>query len=131
MADTVSTNTVFSNDRSRRLAVHLTGISDGTGETAVVKIDKSAFTNPNGIEPPIIKIASARWNIQGFTYIKLAWAHTAPDTALVLTGNGYDNWESTGFLRDPNSAGGAGDLTLTSIGASNGATYDITLECVL
>lgn len=131
MADAVTTNVVFTNTKSRRYVAHLTCISDGTGETDVVKVDKSALTNPNGIEPPILKIASIRWNVQGFAYVKLAWDHDTDDTAVVLTGSGYDNWEAMGFLRDPNSTGGTGDLLLTSNSPLAGAVYDITIELVV
>jgi hypothetical protein len=133
MADTVTSRVVFSNTNSRKYIVHLTGISDGTGESAVVKVDRSALTNGAGQAPDKIKIASIRWNIQGYSYIKLSWDHTADDTAMVLSGNGYDNFESYGCLVDPNTSGdtvtGAiGDLLLTSVGAASGASYDVTIE---
>jgi hypothetical protein len=133
MADTVTTNIVFggASTRLRKYIVHLTCISDGTGESAVAKVTKANLLDVNGNAPTNLKISSIRWNTQGFTYIKLAWDHTAPDTAMVLNYNGYDNFESFGFLRDPASAGGTGNLTLTSVGAVNTASYDITLELVV
>ncbi len=134
MADTVTSRVVFSNTNSRKYVVHLTCISDGTGESNVVKVDRSALTNGAGAAPDKIKIASIRWNIQGFTYIKLSWDHTADDTAMLLSSNGYDNFEAYGCLVDPNTSvdavtGAIGDLLLTSVGAASGATYDITIEC--
>jgi len=111
--------------------LHLTNISDGTGESNVVKIDKSAFTAYDGSEPGIINIISARWNIQGFSYVKLSTDHTTDDVVLLLSGNGYDNWADAGGLRDPASSGQTGDLLLTTVGAASGATYDITLEVLL
>lgn len=127
MADTVSTNVVRNTvSRDGVYTIHLTGLSDGTGETNVVKIDKSAFTGPSGSEPSYITILSARWNTQGYSYIKLSTDHTTDDTMLLLTGNGYDEWEMG--LQDPNSTGGTGDLLLSSVGAASGATYDITLR---
>jgi hypothetical protein len=36
-----------------------------------------------------------------------------------------------GFLSDPGSAGGTGDILLTAAGATTGATYDITLVLTL
>jgi len=138
MADTVTTNTIFgsASARTRKVIVHLTCISDGTGETNVVKVDRSTLLDENGNAPNKINIASMRWNTQGFTYIKLSWDHTADDTIAVLNWNGYENFESYGLLRDPNTSGdvvtGAiGDVLLSSVGAISGASYDITLECVL
>lgn len=137
MADTVSANTMMSGVQTKKLIVHLTGISDGTGETNVVKVDRSTLTMPNlGVAPNKLHVASLRWNIQGYTYVQLKWDHTADDTIAVLTGNGYDNYESHGALKDPNTSGdtvtGAiGDIILSSVGAANGASYDITLEVIL
>lgn len=131
MADTVTSSVVES---FNGLMVHLTGVSDGTGESNVIKVDKSAYLASDGAEPASLDIEQVRWNIQGFTYIKLAWDHTTDDTALVLSGSGYDDFSGNGGdvtnpkgLPDPRSAGGTGDLLLTSVGATSGDTYDITL----
>lgn len=129
MADAVTTN-VLKNDVSKTgiYTIHLTSLSDGTGESNVVKIDKSAFTAATGAEPTLINVLSIRWAVQGFSYVKLSSDHTTDDVLFLLTGNGYDYFEPYAGLRDPNSSGGTGDLLLTSVGAVSGATYDITLE---
>jgi len=139
MADAV-TNVVVQNDK-RIYEVHMTCISDGTGETNVVKIDRSTLLAQDGAEPSRIDIEKVRWCIQGFTYIKLSFDHTTDDVAMVLSNNGYEDFASMGdpaaaysgtyLLQDPASAGGTGDLLLTSIGATAGDTYDITLTCRL
>lgn len=141
MADTVTSNVIVNGAAaggSKRAIVHLTGISDGTGETNVVKADRSAFRLAGfpDTAPTKLHVASLRWNIQGFSYIKLSWDHAADDTIALLTGNGYENYESHGGLKDPNTSGdtvtGAiGDVLLSSVGAAAGATYDITLELIL
>lgn len=129
MADTVTSNVLQSNKAD--YVIRLTCISDGTGETNVVKIDRSTLTNITGAEPTRISIQSVRWAIQGFSYVKLSWDATTDDTALVISGNGYDNFEAASGLRDPRSSGNVGDLLLTSVNAISGATYDITLVCQL
>ena len=132
MADTVASNVIQNTVSTDGIyKIHLTGVSDGTGESDVVKIDKSAFTSYDGSEPGIINLQSVRWNIQGFSYITLEWDHTTDDVAMRLSGNGYDNFAAGGGLRDPASSGGTGDLLLTSTGAASGATYDITLEVLM
>ena len=118
-----------------RLLVHMTAISSGTDETNVAKVVRANLLLA-GVVPKKINIASIRWASQGFTYLKLSWDHTADDTAMVLNGNGYDNFESVGCLRDPNTSadtvtGAIGDLLLSSVGATANATYDITIECQL
>ena len=129
MADTVTSTVLESSPRN--YVLRLTCISDGTGESAVAKVTKANLVTMDGQIPSVIKIKSCRWNIQGFSYVKLAFDHTAPDTVLVLSGNGYDDWTESAFIKDPASAGGTGNLTLSSVGAVSGATYDITLVLVM
>ena len=125
MADAVTSNVVSSGPRNH--SVLLTCISDGTGESNVVKIDVSTFKKADGSAPTAVNIESVKWIMQGFTYIKLAWDHTTDDTALVLSGDG-DMCFKHGSLNDPGSAGGTGDLLLTSVGAASGDTYTILLN---
>ena len=136
MADAVTTDVVNGTTRVRRVVVHLTNLSDATGETNVVKVDRSALSRPDGEVPTNLHIASVRWNIQGFTYVKISWDHATDDTAFLLSGNGYDNFEAYGNLRDPNTSvdtvtGAIGDILLSTAGGASGSTYDITLEVVL
>jgi hypothetical protein len=128
---------MMSGVRTKKFLVHLTGVSDGTGESAVVKVDRSTLLVPGtDTAPTKLHIASVRWNVQGYGYIKLLWDHTADDTICLLSLNGYENYETYGCLKDPNTSGdtvtGAiGDILLTSVGAASGAIYDITLEVIL
>lgn len=130
MADAVTTNTITNG--YDKLCVHLTNISDGTGESAVVKVDKSTFLARDGAEPASMDIEQIRWNIQGFTSVRLLWDHTTDDVAMLLNGNGYEDFRgdterAPKGLADPRSSGGTGDILLTTAGAVSGATYDITL----
>jgi hypothetical protein len=131
MADAVTT---IIQDTDTHLLVHLTNISDGTGESAVTKVDKSAYTATDGAEPDSLDIETARWNIQGFTSVRILWDHTTDDVAMVLSGSGFDDFRGDEFVRfkkglpDPRSAGDTGDIKLTTAGAVSGATYDITLR---
>ncbi len=129
MADTVTSQVVLGGKST--YVVHLTGLSDSTGESNVVKIDKSTLLNTLGVEPVRIIIQSVRWCIQGYSYIKLSWDHGTDATAMLLNGNGYDSFEEAGGLRDTLVNDSTGDLLLTSVGATSGATYDITLTCSL
>lgn len=126
MADAVTTNVVFSG--SRRRTITLTSISDGTGETEVVKVDVSALTGPDGSAPTSVVIEEVSWDIQGYTSVRLLWDATTDDVALVLgPGTGYMSFKDVGGLRDPKSSGTTGDLLLTTNGHSLGDTYTITL----
>lgn len=135
MADAVTTNVII--ETRTHYVVHLTNISDGTGESAVAKVDKSALSvASDGAEANSLDIEAVRWNIQGFTSVRLLWDHTTDDLALVLCNSGYDDFRGndvingirqTSGLKDPRSTGGSGDILLTTNGGSSGATYDITL----
>lgn len=129
MADTV--DTLVQLNGKRRYIVRLTNVSDGTGESAVAKITKSGLTNLAGAVPSKLIVEDIQWSIQGFSSVRLFWDHTTPDEIAVLApGNGYRSFEEAGGLIDPGSAGGTGNITLTTAGAVSGATYDILL-CVL
>lgn len=144
MADAVTARTIV--DTPDIFVVHLTCISDGTGEAAVIKADKSALVFCQGIvtagvraapaEAASLDIEGVQWNIQGFTSVRILWDHTTDDVALVLAGTGSSDLIGPGNARgaitlgklaDPRSAGATGDILLTSIGATATATYDITL----
>lgn len=135
MADAVTKIVVA--DTPTHHVVHLTNIGDGTGESQVVKVDKSTLVALGGLEPASLDIEQVRWNIQGFTSVRLLWDHSTDDVALVLNGSGFDdfrgadgdipNFQRLGGLPDPRSTGATGDILLTTNGGSSGASYDITL----
>lgn len=129
MSDAVTNKTLL--DSAQYIAVHLTNISDGSGESAVMKIDKSAIAvASDGGEADALDLVSARWSIQGFTSVRISWDHGTDDIALVLAaGSGYEEFGRVeGAVRaDPQTGSGSGDILLTTAGAVSGATYDITL----
>lgn len=135
MADAVTSRVVA--NTNDRYAIHLTNISDGTGESVVVKADKSTLLARDAAEPASLDIEQVRWNIQGFTSVRILWDHDTDDVALVLSGSGYDDFRGvdsgmaplaqTGGLLDPRSTGGTGDVLLTTNGGASGSTYDITI----
>lgn len=126
MADVVDSKVLFNG--TRKYSVRLTNVSDGTGESAVIKVDISTLIGPNGAAPTSAKVREVLWSIQGFTSVRLFWDHTTDDEIVVLSaGNGYANYEGVGGMNDPKTTGGTGDILLTTAGAVSGATYDITL----
>lgn len=132
MPDTVVTQ-IMGREPARRI-IHMANISDGTGEALVKKLDMttiSAINPANGQvgQPVSCDIDWVRWAVQGFSSVRLYWDHTTDDLALVLSGNGYEDFDDgRGPLLDPRSAGGDGSLLLSTAGALAGATYDITLS---
>lgn len=126
MADTVTTQVL--NDGPRNYVIRLTNISDATGETNVVKVDKSTLVGVHGTEPDSLALVSANCFIQGFEAVKLTWDHTADVTFCVLAGDGFDTFHKTNPINDTGS-GGTGDILLSTVGvAAANDTYDITLH---
>jgi hypothetical protein len=130
MADTVTTKILSSGDRN--LFVLLTSISDGTGETAVKKVDKSTLVNLSGDEPARLSIRKIEWTSYGFATLRLYWDHTAPETAAVLAYNGELCFERVGSLGSAGT-GGTGDLMLTATPAPSATVggYSILLHLML
>ena len=127
MADAVTNLTTQQDTTS--LYIHLTCISDATGETAAIKVTKANLVGITGAAPLKLSISIVRWAVQGFTSVRLLFDHAVDDVGMVLSGNGYDEFTAgNAAILDPASAGGTGDLLLTSVGAVAGATYDITLR---
>jgi hypothetical protein len=126
MADTVDVKVVYSG--KRRYTVHMTNISDGTGESGVTKVDISALTG-FPFTPTATTIDLIEYNVQGFTSVRLFWDHTTDDEIAVLgTGAGVIDWGAYGGNVDPRSSGGTGDILLTTAGTTSGNTYDITMH---
>lgn len=126
MTDTVDVKYLFKG--TRRITVKMTGISDGTGESTVGKIDISSLVSSGGSAPSKTVAEKVEGMVQGFTSVRLLWAHDTDDElALLGTGYTYFDWADAGGNVDPASTGGTGDIILTSVGAASGATYDITI----
>lgn len=126
MADAVTVRTLYNGPKY--LAVALTSISDGTGEAAVKKIDRSELTSLDGAAVGGLTLLNASWRIAGFDGVALLWDHTADvPAALLPPGDGKVCYRSVGGLRDSNPTEATGDIVLTTTGAAVGATYDILL----
>lgn len=125
MADAVTTEYVFNG--GRRKVLHLTNISDATGESAVVKADISALTFNGGV-PTYTTVDMIDYNIQGMSSVRLYWDHTTDDEIAILpAGVGTIHFEATGGKTDPRTSGGTGDIVLTTNGQVSGGTYDISI----
>lgn len=125
MADAVTTQVLH--ESSDRLIIKCTSISDGTGETGVVKVDVSALS------PPATEVAIER--IRYATYgmaVRVLWDATADEVAWLIPADadGFIDFTTTFAGRLINNAGSGktGDVLFTTIGHSAGDTYAIVLE---
>lgn len=127
MADTVNTDVLQSGQK--RYVIHLQNKSDGTGESAVTKVDISTLTGPDGTVPTSATLMEVDYDIGGFSSVQLFWDATTDDEMVTLpVGSGYKSFIGVGGKKDPKSSGTTGDVKLTTVGASSTATYDITLH---
>jgi len=127
MADAVTATTLH--DGGSIAVVHLTSVSDGTGEAAVVKVDVSALSSMSANVPcASVSIENVTYACAGLA-VRLLWDATADVLALVLPENqaGRLNYEAIGGLKNTGGAGKTGDLLLTTVGAGSGDGYAITL----
>ena len=123
MGDAVTTQTLFSG--SNKAIMSFTNLSDGTGETAVKKVDISALTGA----PTIVTINRIWYHAAGMAVV-IAFDHTTNDTVLTLSGDGMMDFRDFGGMPDPDSAGSTGDIVFTTSGHTAGDTYTIIVEVI-
>ena len=134
MADAVDTQVLISGQN--RYVARFTNICDGTGESGVVKVDRSALTGPDGTSPLKLAIEEVDWDVQGFTYISVFWEDATDQQAMLLSGQGYKDYRHNSRLvpdtfGDQVATPANGDLTFTTAGNVLGDTYDITITLKL
>jgi hypothetical protein len=130
MADTVASQTIL--DGERLVIQKFTNISDGTGETAVVKVDVSAL-NPNsfGIACNGVKLNKIYATTHGME-VRILWDATTDVFAWMIPQNTNYLMDLSSFGGIPNNAGTGvtGDVLFTTSDASAGDMYTIVLECI-
>ncbi len=129
MADAVTSQTVF--DGERELVMNFTNISDGTGETGVLKVDVSTFaSSASGKACNGVILDKVHVSINGMSVAILWDANT--DVPAWIAAPGVYSFDFGKKIRIPNNAGTGknGDVLFTTIGASTGDTYSIMLEMV-
>jgi len=130
MADAVASQTLL--DGERLFIAKFTNISDGTGETAVVKIDvttlaRNAFNLAcNGVK--INKI----WATTHGMEVRILWdASTDVFAWLIPQNTNYLlDFSSFGGLQNNGGTGVTGNVLFTTSDASSGDMYTIVLECI-
>jgi len=121
MADAVATQTIL--DGSRKTTMKFTNISDGTGESAVRKVDVSALS-PAATD---VKISRVIYDCAGMD-VQLLWDATANVHAYTLSGDGVIDFKPMGGLINNAGTGKTGDILFTTTGHASGDSYSIILE---
>ena len=130
MADAVASQTIL--DGERLFIAKFTNISDGTGETAVVKIDVSTLAvNSFGLACNGVKINKIYGTTHGME-VRILWDATTDVFAWQIPQNSNYLMDFSSFGGIPNNAGAGstGDVLFTTADASSGDMYSIVLECL-
>jgi len=128
MADLVASTII--QDGQRLAVMRFTNVSDGSGESAVVKVDASALeAMANGNTSTNLKIMKCWWTVSGMD-VDLLWDASTNIHALSLTSDGAGFLDFSSFGGIPNTSGGGktGDVLFTTRGHTNLDTYTIILE---
>jgi hypothetical protein len=126
MADTVSTK-VLLNTR-KRLVLQFLNLSDGTGESSVVKVDKSTYTGVSGTEPDHFIVKTIQYACNGMD-VDLSFDRTTDVVIARLSGLGFNDYTiGGGFGFVDSTTGDTGDILLTTRNHTSGDSYDIIIE---
>ena len=127
MADTVTSQTIL--NTPYRLVMKFTNVSDGTGESAVNKVDVSTFTagekaaTCTGVTIDRIHFVNDGMKVQ------ILWdASTDVEAYKLLDTEGYYDFTSFGGLQNNSGSGKTGDILFTTVGHANTETYNIILD---
>lgn len=97
--------------------------SDGSGESAIQKVDISALV----MAASKVTITKLRWSCDGLQ-VKILFDHSTDDLVAILSGRGELNDVRDCAIQDPGSSGDTGDILFTTAGHSAGDGYTIYME---
>jgi len=130
MADSVTSQTLL--DGERLAIMKFTSISDGTGETAVTKVNVSTLTASNSGKActgvTVTKITSVCHGME----VRMYWdASTDVPFFLATVNTNYENdFSNFGGITNNSGTGKNGNIVFSTSDASSGDTYTIVLEMV-
>ena len=127
MADAVTSQTLI--DGPNKAVMKFTNISDGSGESAVVKVDVSALeASLNGTACSEVVIERIWWQCIGMK-VQILFDATTNAFCIELGENqsGDHYYTSFGGLTNNAGSGVTGDVLFTTVGHSSADTYTIIL----
>lgn len=123
MVDAVSSQTLI--DGAKNVVQKFTNTSDGTGESAVLKVDVSGL---NGA-PTRVRVMKIHYSVAGMV-ARLLWDADTDVTMIDLQGDGHMDLSCFGGLYNNAGTGITGDIRLTTVGHTSGDSYSIILEMI-
>ena len=127
MADTVASQTLA--DGPKTAVLKLTNISDGSGESAVTKVDVSALQpSADGDTCTGVPIERIWWQCIGMK-VQILWDATSDLFCIELGENqsGDHDYTKFGGLTNNAGSGKTGDVKFTTVGHTDGDTYTVIL----
>ena len=128
MADAVTSQTLFDGDK--HVVMKFTNISDGTGESAVKKVDVSALESDiYGNTCSSVAIEKIWWQCIGMK-VRLFFDASSNKFIIELGENqsGYHDYSEFGGISNNAGSGKTGDIDFTTVGHSSADTYTIILK---
>ena len=131
MADAVATQTI--QDGGQTAIFRFTNVSDGTGESAVTKIDVSALTTN-----PVTKMSCDSVSIEKIWFsnigmgVKIYFDASTDVLVIQLPADWTDELDFSEFSGVPDNAGSGttGDIQFTTVGHSSGDSYTIVMKVI-
>ena len=130
MADAVTATSVI--DGPRSAVIYCTNTSDGTGESAVTKVDVSALAaHPDGTACTGVRLQKIVFTNVGMG-VKVLWNASTNVIAAQLPADYSDtlDYSNFGSLKNNSASGKTGDIQLTTVGHSSGDAYTVTLKMI-
>jgi|TARA_R100000951_G_C2525484_1_gene144778 hypothetical protein len=127
MADAVTSQTLI--DGKQNAVMKFTNVSDGTGESAVTKVDVSALSAlQDGTACSGVVIERIWWQCIGMK-VQIFWDASTDAFCIELGENQSGNHDYTVFGGLTNNAGSGvtGDINFTTVGHTSADTYTIIL----
>ena len=125
MVDAVTSQTLL--DGARNAVMKFTNISDGTGESAVTKVDVSALSGAPSTAR-INKMTVATFGMG----VDILWDATADVLAFHVPADTVEEFDFSKFggIQNNSGSGKTGDIKFTTVGHSAADRYTIVLELV-
>ena len=130
MADAVTSQTLFDNERTA--IMKFTNISDGTGESAVLKVDVSALT-PSASGKTCTRVTVTKIYISNHGMeVRMYWDASTDVPFFLSSPTATQTLDMTGFggITNNGGTGVTGDIMFSTADASAGDTYWCILEMV-
>jgi|TARA_R100001509_G_scaffold111588_1_gene67033 hypothetical protein len=128
MADAVTSQTIV--DGAKTAVLKFTNVSDGSGESAVKKVDVSALASTqDGQACTGATIEKIWWQCNGMK-VQLLFDASSNVFCIELGENqsGYHDYSTFGGLPNNAGSGVTGDILFTTVGHSSNDTYTVVLQ---